>query len=100
MSSQKKEMFDALHPDPDKQGTRVTKSTYDAYRAAVLAVVPATAEGTPFSGLAQEVEPHISEELRTSTSPIWWVMTVILDLEARNLLERIKVKGKRYVRRV
>ena len=41
----KPEMIEALHPDPDKQGTRVTKSIYDAYRAALLSVIPATEEG-------------------------------------------------------
>ena len=49
----KAEMFEALHPDPEKQGTSVTKATYEAYKKALLKVIPASEEGMEFGALAQ-----------------------------------------------
>ena len=95
-----KEMFDALHPDPTKQGTRVTKSTYDAYRAALLKVIPFTEEGIEYGTLSEAVQPHIAPELLESTSPGWWVTSVKLDLEARGMIERIPTKGRQRLRQV
>ena len=93
-----KEMFEALHPDPTKNGTRVTKATYDAYREALLKVIPNDEIGVPFSSLKTAVQPHIPADLLASTSPGWWVTTVKLDLEARQIVERLKVKGRQNVR--
>ncbi len=94
------EMFQALHPDPSKNGTRVTKATYEAYRAALLQVIPAAEEGISFVELSDAVTPLLSQELLDNTSPGWWVTTVKLDLEARGLIERIPGTGKQRVRLV
>ena len=95
-----KEMFQALHPDPTKNGTRVTKANYDAYRAALLKVIPNSKEGIYFADLSKAAEAHISQEMLNNTSPGWWTTTVKLDLEARGLIERIEGKGKQRVRLV
>ncbi len=95
-----KEMFEALHPDPTKNGTRVTKAYYDAYREALLQVIPNTAEGVPFSSLSKAVQPHVPADILAQTSPGWWVTTVKLDLEARKTIERLKIKGRQNVRLV
>lgn len=94
------EMIEALHPDPSKNGTRVTKSTYDAYRTALLKVIPESEEGIPFMELSQAVQPHVSPQLLENTSPGWWTTTVKLDLEARGLIERVPGKGKQRLRLV
>jgi hypothetical protein len=94
------EMFQALHPDPAKNGTRVTKSTYEAYRTALLATIPTAAEGIAFADLSQAVTPHLSPEVLSSTSAGWWVTTVKLDLEARGLIERVPGAGKQRLRRI
>lgn len=94
------EMIEALHPDPDKQGTRVTKTTYEAYKEALLRVIPATEEGVEFSSLRTAVLPYLSQELQDSTSPGWWTTTVKLDLEARGLIERVSGSGRQRVRRL
>ena len=99
-SKEKVEMFEALHPDPAKQGTRVTKSTYDAYKAALLAVIPATEDGIEYGALSKAVVPHLSPELVEKTSQGWWVTSVKLDLEARGMIERVPTKGKQRVRRL
>ncbi|OHD79172.1 MAG: hypothetical protein A3J97_15710 [Spirochaetes bacterium RIFOXYC1_FULL_54_7] len=93
------EIFQALHPDPNKNGTRVTKATYEAYRTALLQVIPAREAGIAFADLSQAVRPHLAQELLNTTSPTWWVTTVKLDLEARGLIERIPGTGKQRVRR-
>ena len=94
------EMFQAQHPDPNKQGTRVTKAYYDAYRKALLAVIPTTAVGIPFSSLSEVVQPHVPADILSKTSPGWWTTTVKLDLEARGLVERIEVAGRQNVRQL
>ena len=95
----KPDMFEALHPDPTKQGTRVTKSTYDIYRHALLEVIPPTEEGIEFGKLREAVIPYLPAEIVENTSPGWWTTTVKLDLEARGLIERTQHPGRQRVRR-
>ncbi len=76
----------------------MTKATYEAYRAALLQVIPAAEAGIPFADLSQAVTPHLAQELLDTTSPGWWVTTVKLDLEARGVIERIPGAGKQRVR--
>lgn len=94
-----KEMYQALHPDPAKQGARVTKATFDIYQAALLQLIPAEPEGIELQTLFGAVAPHLPPEIAESTSPGWWTMTVKLDLEARGVIERVPGKGKQRVRR-
>lgn len=96
--SSEKEMYQALHPDPTKQGMRVTKAHFDAYHAALLQVIPATEEGVFYSDLAKLVEPLLSAETLANTKSMWWITTVKLDMEARNLIERVPGRGKQRVR--
>ena len=95
-----KEMINGLHPDPNKQGTRMTKAYYDAYRIALLEVIPTTNEGVYYSDLDKLCETHLSVEVRENTKAMWWITSVKLDLEARGLIERVKGKGKQRVRQV
>ena len=95
-----KEMFEALHPDPNKQGTRVTKTIYDVYKEALLKTKPATPEGIEFMQLSKAVIPHVPSNVLEATSAGWWTTCVKLDLEARGLIERVNVKGRQRVRRV
>ena len=97
---EKVEMMEALHPDPTKNGTRVTKATYEAYREAMLKVVPADAEGIAFMDLKGAMKPHVDKELLANTSLGWWTTVVKLDLEARGVIERIPGKGRQRVRLV
>ena len=94
-----KEMFQALHPDPDKQGTRVTKATYDVYKEALLKVIPGTPEGIEFMSLSKAVKPHVPSEVLETTSAGWWTTVLKLDLEARGLIERVNIKGRQRVRK-
>lgn len=93
-----KEMYEALHPDPNKKGARVTKATFDAYQAALLQLIPADEAGIELQTLFEAVIPHLTPELVASTSPSWWTMTVKLDMEAKGVIERVPGKGKQRVR--
>ncbi|MEM7125840.1 MAG: hypothetical protein AAF702_05915 [Chloroflexota bacterium] len=96
----KTEMFQALHPDPEKQGTRVTKKTYEIYRDALLKVIPESQEGIEFALLSKAVVPYLSSNILDQTSPGWWTTTVKLDLEARGMIERVPGRGRQKVRRI
>lgn len=100
MAKKNVEMIVAKHPDPTKNGAHVTKAHYDAYREALLQVIPATEEGVQFMGLSKLVEAVVSAETLAQTSPGWWTTTVKLDLEARGLIERIPAKGRQRIRRI
>ena len=100
MMATKKEMFEALHPDPTKQGTRVTKQYYDAYKAALLEAIPADEDGIFYGELPDVVEPLLDADTAANTKTMWWVTCVKLDLEARGLIERVPGKGKQRVKRI
>lgn len=98
-SSDEREMVEALHPDPTKQPTRCNRRAYEAYRAAILEVIPDTEEGIAFKELSGAVRPHLADEILADTSPGWWTTTVKLDLEARGLVERVPGRRPQRVRR-
>ena len=95
----KKEMFQALHPDPQKKGMRVTKATYEIYRDIMLQVIPDDEEGILFMELSAAIEPHVPAEVLSNSSVGWWTTTVKLDLEARQLIERVPGRGRQRVRK-
>jgi hypothetical protein len=98
-SSDAREMVEALHPDPAKQPTRCNRRAYEAYRAALLEVIPEGEEGIAFGELSAAVRPHLSDEALADTSAGWWTTTVKLDLEARGLVERVPGRRPQRLRR-
>lgn len=77
----------------------MNRRAYEAYRDALLRVVPATEEGIPFGDLAAALAERVPPEVRAETSPGWWATTVKLDLEARGLIERVPGPGRQRLRR-
>ena len=94
-----REMVDALHPE-GKSPTRVNKADYDAYRHALLRVIPRDEHGVRFMHLPELVEEVLDEAVLERSKPMWWVTTVKLDLEARGLIERVPSAKPQRVRRV
>ena len=90
------EMMTALHPDPEKQGTRVTRTKYEAIKAAMLAAFDDSPE-ILFKDLSAAVESHLEDSFEGSVG--WWTTTVKLDLEARGLLERANGASPQQLRR-
>jgi DNA-binding Lrp family transcriptional regulator len=74
------------HPDPGKQGVRISKAKYDLIRRMILDLLRANGEIT-FTQLANAVNERLAGKFDGSIS--WYVITVKLDLEARNVIERV-----------
>ena len=76
----------ARHPDPGKAGVRISKAKYDAIRDAMLECLREEGE-VRFKDMAGKVGQKLSGGFQGSIS--WYVTTVKLDLEARNIIERV-----------
>ena len=99
MPRPQEQRIEALHPDPKKRGTTVSREMYEAVRKAVLDAVPDEEPGLPFMDLAREVERRAPRRLFENASVSWYATTVKLDLEARGLIRRVPgVSPQRLVR--
>ena len=79
----------ALHPDPDKQGTRIAAGVYEATRSAILESLEAAGDdGVAFGDLSGEVERRSDPAIWADRSVGWYTTSVKLDLEARGLIRR------------
>lgn len=88
-----------LHP-AGKRGVRIAKATYDAMRAALLAVTPADGEGVAFADLRRLVRPLLVGGAFPKTASVsWYVVVVKQDLEARGLIEQVPGRRPQHVRR-
>ena len=85
----------ALHPDPDKQPTRIDRHKYELTKAAMLDIIAARGV-VPFKDLAPALEARLGERFEGSVS--WYCTTVKLDLEARGLIERVPGASPQQVR--
>lgn len=78
-----------IHPDPDKQGTRIDADVYEATKSAILeSIREAGHTGLAFGDLSAEVERRSDPAIWTNRSVGWYTTTVKLDLEARSLIRR------------
>ncbi len=69
--------------------SRVDRAKYAAMKAAMLAVLPATAPGLNQAEIRTAVVPHLPEDLFPGGATAgWWAKTVQLDLEAKGELVR------------
>ena len=78
-----------LHPDLDKQGTRIDAGVYEATKSAILESIQEAGEtGVAFGELSSEVERRSDPAIWAERSVGWYTTTVKLDLEARSLIRR------------
>ena len=78
-----------LHPDPDKQGTRIDVALYEATKSAILESIREAGDtGVAFGDLSAEVERRSDSAIWADRSVGWYTTTVKLDLEARALIRR------------
>jgi len=86
---------------PGKSGTRVSGEKYEAFRKAILAVVPRNQQGIPFRDLPALVAKQVPKEfLRTRGSASWYTTVVKLDLEAQGVLQRLPGVVPQHLRRL
>jgi hypothetical protein len=74
------------HPDPDKSGVNISRSKYNTIRGAIVKAIGPHGEIT-FKDLTEDVRCQLSGQFEGSIN--WYVTTVKLDLEARNVIKRI-----------
>jgi len=83
-----------LHPQ-GKQGVNIDKAKYDSMKKAIIGVVSAQ-EGITFADLNTAVAEQLEGNFEGSIG--WYLTTVKLDLEARNIIERIPDKSPQQLR--
>jgi hypothetical protein len=74
------------HPDPNKQGVRISEAKYDVLRETILDLLQIQGEMT-FTELTNAAVDRLAGKFDGSVS--WYVTTVKLDLEARNEIQRV-----------
>jgi len=84
-----------LHPQ-GKHGVNIDKARYDAFRAAILAVLDEQGE-IGFGGLVDAVAARMGPQF--DGSPAWFTVSVKLDLEARGEIERVPGAKPQRIRR-
>jgi hypothetical protein len=85
-----------LHPQ-GKQGVNIDKGKYEVMKAAILEAIAAN-EGITFANLNKAVSQKLDGRFDGSIG--WYLTTVKLDLEARNIIERIPNKSPQQLRLV
>lgn len=87
------EKFFAKHPDPTKQGVNISKEKYDSAREAIIYSLRDGQELTLkelFTAVSQKLESELGSSIK------WYTTVVKLDLEAREVIERVpKAKPQR-----
>lgn len=84
-----------LHPDPAKRGVSISRAKYDMIRAAILHTLREKGE-TGFSELIEAVNEQVKGKFDGSVS--WYVVSVKLDLEARDQIVRVEQPGAQRLR--
>jgi hypothetical protein len=77
------------HPQ-GKQGVNISQAKYDVIRDAILETLDTHGEMT-FKALSQTVNEKLQGKFDGSIS--WYVTTVKLDLEARQIIKRVSTTG-------
>jgi len=85
-----------LHPQ-GKQGVNIDKAKYETMKAAILSAIQAN-DGITFAELNTAVAAQLNGKFDGSIG--WYLTTVKLDLEARNIIERIPNQSPQQLRLV
>jgi hypothetical protein len=88
------ERIRTLHPQ-GKNGVHISRAKYDQVRALILELLSGRTDAT-FFGLGEEVAARLGPTF--DGSPMWYYVSVKLDLEARGLLARVPGKGPQRIR--
>jgi hypothetical protein len=82
-------------------GLRIDKEKYEAFRTAILAVVPKDDDGIPFKDVPREVAKRVPKSMLPAGGSASWYTTVVkLDLEARRIIERVPGSRPQRLRRL
>ena len=78
------EKLTTLHPDPRKKGVSINKAKYDIIKGEILSLL--RKDPMPHNRLDNLIKSKLKKRFDGSVS--WYLETVKLDLEARELIER------------
>lgn len=90
------ERIKTLHPQ-GKQGVSISKDKYEMVQQAILQILRERGE-ISFQELTPEVKKRIGDNFDGSVP--WYTVTVKLDLEARDIIERIPNREPQILRMV
>ena len=85
------------HPDSRRE-TRIDSAIYDPFKAAILQSLKGS-KGKLFSELTDDVVKTIKKKSPSFRGSIpWYTISILRDLETRNMVENFVVKGKKFNR--
>lgn len=88
----KEEIIQTLHPQADKTNKKISLTKYNYIRENILAILKDKELTHP--ELMEELYVKVKDNFNGGIQ--WYGETVKLDLEARKLIERTKIKPEKY----
>jgi hypothetical protein len=76
------------HPDPSKKGAIIDRQKYEVVKEAIITIINKSGVIT-FKELIDEIEAQLTSQ-NFDGSPSWYCTWVKLDLESKQIIERIK----------
>jgi hypothetical protein len=86
------------HPDPSKKGAVIDKQKYEVVRETIVRIMSNRAT-IIFKDLLDEVERQLTSA-NFDGSPFWYCTWVKLDLEAKQIIERVEGSNPQKLRLV
>lgn len=88
----KEEIIQTLHPQDDKTNKKISLTKYNFIRENILAILKD--KELTHTELMEELYVKVKDNFNGGIQ--WYGETVKLDLEARKLIERTKIKPEKY----
>lgn len=88
----KEEIIQTLHPQADKTNKKISLTKYNFIRENILAILKD--KELTHTELMEELYVKVKDNFNGGIQ--WYGETVKLDLEARKLIERTKIKPEKY----
>jgi len=88
----KEQSIQTLHPQAGKTNKKISLEKYTFIRDAMMKIL--TKKELTHTELMEELYAKVKDDFKGGVQ--WYGETVKLDLEARNLIERIKSKPEKY----
>ncbi len=88
----KEEFIQTLHPQKDKTNKKISLNKYNLIRETIMTILSET--DATHTQLMKELYARLKDDFEGNVQ--WYGETVKLDLEARNIIERIKTKPEKY----
>ncbi len=88
----KEEFIQTMHPQKDKTNKKISLNKYNLMRQTIITILSET--DATHTHLMEELYARLKDDFEGNVH--WYGETVKLDLEARNIIERIKTRPEKY----